>query len=141
VTDLCAAGHAQTPGNTYSGGPGQPRRCAPCKRAEAWARYEARHAGHDIATISGHTMDGHPRRRCTTCHGQPHAYTPPEADDSAVQRAVMGDPPPRLNVSERRAAVQKLRGELSGRLIAERIGVSPRTVWRHLAAARTGVAA
>jgi DNA-binding CsgD family transcriptional regulator len=36
--------------------------------------------------------------------------------------------------------VLKLRGELSGRLIAQRIGISPRTVWRHLAAVRTGVA-
>jgi DNA-binding CsgD family transcriptional regulator len=136
----CRNGHPWTNTTTYTWHGNKPyRRCPVCERARARLAWDARHAGHDVINTSTRTIDGHYARRCLTCAGR-RAYTPPEADTAAVQRAVLGDPPPRLNVTERREAVLKLRGELSGRLIAQRIGISPRTVWRHLAAVRTGVA-
>jgi predicted DNA-binding protein (UPF0251 family) len=141
MADTCDNGHPKTPANTYANGVGHAPRCAPCERARGRAEYDARHAGHQVITVGGHTLDGLPRRRCVTCTGPRRAYTPPEADDGAVLRAVQGDPPPNLNVSERRAAIRKLYGTLPARAIAERVGVTPRTVWRHVASTRTGIAA
>jgi hypothetical protein len=139
MTETCAAGHPQTTGNTYSDA-GHPRRCAPCERARARRAWDARHVGHEVITTTTRTIDGHYTRRCLSCCGR-RTYTPPEADDSAVQRAVLGDPPPHLNVSERRAAVKRLYGALPVPLIAEHVRISERTVWRHLAAVRAGAAA
>ncbi|MFC8272336.1 helix-turn-helix domain-containing protein [Streptomyces sp. NPDC057271] len=52
-------------------------------------------------------------------------------DESAVERAVRGDKPPRLTPRERLAAVSRLdRRGLSARQVAEHIGCTQRTVHR-----------
>lgn len=142
MTGTCANGHPLTPANTYltwEDGRAR-RRCAACERARERARYDTRHAGHHVIATSRRTKDGHPGRRCLTCTG-PRAYYPPPVDEVVVLRTVQGDRPPRLTATERRAAIRQLHGAaLSTRLIAERVGVTPRTVWRHLAAARAEAA-
>lgn len=132
----CRNGHPSTA--TYAD-----QRCGICYRARARRRFEARHAGHHVVATGRLTLDGHPARRCLTCAAarRQRTYRPPAADTVAVLRAVQGDPPPALNVTERRAAIRQLRGALPVPLIAERVGVTERTVWRHLAATRTAVAA
>jgi DNA-binding NarL/FixJ family response regulator len=58
-------------------------------------------------------------------------YVPAVPDEIAVDRAVMGDPPPRLTPREREAAVQRLdRRGLTARQIAEHVGCAKRTVHR-----------
>ncbi|MBT2467797.1 hypothetical protein J7E97_07905 [Streptomyces sp. ISL-66] len=58
-------------------------------------------------------------------------YVPATPDESAVVRAVTGDPPARLTPRERAIVVRSLtdRG-LSARLIAEHVRCTPRTVHR-----------
>lgn len=99
------------------------------------ARYDRRwddaHAGHQIAFRERLRRDGRPVRHCLTCARKD------EVDDVAVQRAVTGDFPVRLNRTERHKAVEQLRPSLSGALIAQRLGVTDRTIWRDLAEIRS----
>ncbi|MGW6535395.1 helix-turn-helix domain-containing protein [Streptomyces sp. NPDC055051] len=58
-------------------------------------------------------------------------YVPVVPDEIAVERAVSGDPPARLTPRERAAAVRQLnRRGYSASQIAERVGCTPRTVYR-----------
>ncbi|MFD3535340.1 helix-turn-helix domain-containing protein [Streptomyces sp. NPDC058664] len=65
-------------------------------------------------------------------------YVPAAPDEIAVERVVLGDPPPRLTPSERAAAIRRLdaRG-LSARQIAEQTRCTPRTVHRIRSRIRT----
>lgn len=79
---------------------------------------------------------------CNTCytrlrrHGDA-APVEPYVDDIAVERAISGDAPDSLTPRERLVAVDALtRYGLSARLIAERVGCTPRTVTRHRTRAR-----
>ena len=113
---------------------GNRRECRACCLNALRARYDAKHAGHNVIDTTRLTRDGVAFRRCLTCL---LPRRPAEPDDAAVIRAVAGDPPPRLRPAERRAAVLQLRAALPVPVIAEVVHCSERTVWRHLAAART----
>ncbi|WP_282696304.1 helix-turn-helix domain-containing protein [Streptomyces sp. CC208A] len=66
---------------------------------------------------------------CRTC--ERNTYTPAQPDEIAIERAIAGDPPPRLTPRERAAAIQQLsRHGYSARQIAERLRCTPRTVHR-----------
>lgn len=101
-------------------------------------RYATRHAGHHVITLGARA-----HRRCLTCHpaGLKDRRTLPPGDDVVVSRLVQGEPPERVAAAERYAAVIALRPHLPVPLIAQRVGCSERTVWRHLADARTTGAA
>lgn len=102
-------------------------------RARNRTRFDTEHAGHRIAPQSRLGADGQPWRHCLTCRT--------EADPMAIVRAVAGDLPGRLKPAERRAAVAQLHPELSAARVADQLRVNPRTVWRDLAAIRTGATA
>lgn len=87
------------------------------------------HSGHEITARQ--RRDGSRYRWCLTCNRHD------DIDEVAVQRAVAGDPAGRLTPAERRAAVAQLRPRLSGNRIARQLGVTPRTVWRDVAALRS----
>lgn len=100
-------------------------RCRMCHRAtsriaRARAREDGlpaaeRHEGHDVITT------GHGRLYCRTCKRGDQ-----DVDEIAVARAVAGDPPQRLTVAEREAAVAQL--VLMGfraTEIARRVGCRP----------------
>lgn len=101
------------------------------RRRNPIADWTAQHAGHRIVAQRRRRPDGQPYRWCRTC--QPGR----DVDPVAVLRAVAGDPPGRLTPAERRAAVTQLRPSLSGAQLAHLLGVTPRTVWRDIAANRT----
>jgi DNA-binding CsgD family transcriptional regulator len=62
-------------------------------------------------------------------------HTP--VDDIAVERLINGAPPPTTTAAEKREAIRVLtRRHMPAAAIAERIGVTPRTVQRHRAALR-----
>ncbi len=96
---------------------------------------------------STHCRHGHPfnadneafntsgHRYCRACvrqrqRGRKRAWTPVVPDEVAVERATAGDPPDRLTPRERAQAVLALRARLSAQQAAERVGCTPRTVWR-----------
>lgn len=136
MTRTCRYGHPWTDATTYQLRPARPyRRCAACARARNRAAFDAQHAGHSVVNTRRVGIDGHPVRRCLTC-AKPRTYTRPEADTVAVLRIRQADPPEHPNVTERHTAIRQLRGALPVPAIAELVGVSERTVWRHLAEAR-----
>ena len=127
--ETCIHGHPRTPENTYRNPRGH-RHCVPCQRQQArdkWRRdWDKKHAGHDI------TRDRIGRRYCLTCPARTWSV-----DETAVDRAVAGDPPERLTVAEREAAVLLLKQRgLPGATVAARVGCTDRTVWRILARQR-----
>lgn len=66
--------------------------------------------------------------RCSDCRSKGAAV-----DDVAIRRALDGVTVPHLSPAERREAVRLLRASgRSGRQVAERIGCTPRSVWRIL---------
>jgi hypothetical protein len=85
------------------------------------------------------TLERHRRYNATRVgdrSGRRHPRQPPFVDPVAVLRVVGGDRV-ELNRSERRAAVALLtRRGLTAAAIAERVGVSARSVTRHRAAIR-----
>jgi hypothetical protein len=89
----------------------------------------ARHHGGGLCNSCYH------KRPRSTGHGRRGPYS--DVDEIAVQRAIRGDPPARLNSGEITAAVTwlTLRG-LSAAVIAGRLGVTPRTVTRARARVR-----
>lgn len=95
--------------------------------AAAWTKA---HAGHDITTQQRLRPNGQPYRWCRTCR-QPRTD---DVDPVAVQRAIAGERAGRLTPAERRQVVAQLRPALSGARLAVLLGVTPRTVWRDIAA-------
>lgn len=100
-------------------------RCRACHRrssraAAANARADGRpsterHEGHDVITTR------HERLYCRTCTRGDR-----DVDEVAVARAVAGDPPQRLTVAEREAAVARLVLMGVGAIeIARRVGCTP----------------
>lgn len=82
-------------------------------------RWNKKHGGHPVVIKNG-------RRHCTVCKPVQQ-----QADDIAVARAVMGDPPQQMTPAEREAAVLKLRLKgLSYTQIANRVRCSQRTAIR-----------
>ncbi len=97
---------------------------------------------------STHCRHGHPfnadneafntsgHRYCRACVrqrqcGRKRTWVPVVPDEIAVERATAGDPPERLTPRERAQAVLALRArQLSAQQAAERVGCTPRTVWR-----------
>ncbi|MGW1154527.1 helix-turn-helix domain-containing protein [Streptomyces rubiginosohelvolus] len=97
---------------------------------------------------STHCRHGHPftrdneafnangHRYCRACvrqrqHGRKRTWVPVAPDEIAIERATAGDPPERLTPRERAQAVLALRArQLSAQQAAERVGCTPRTVWR-----------
>lgn len=90
-----------------------------CKHGHPWPEHLAfNNRGH--ATCAECTRISHRRH-----------YVPIEPDEAAIQRAVAGDPPPRLSPRERAAAVLTLTARnVAAWRIAEQIGCSQRTVHR-----------
>lgn len=121
-------GHTVLPNREY---------CPSCRAWQYDTRYLARHAGHDIVETAATRADGRHYRQCITCAPwrEPLAPTRGEPDPMAIDRAIHGDSPERMRPVERRAAIRALANQLPAPLIAQRIGCSERTVWRHLAAA------
>jgi hypothetical protein len=105
-------------------------------------RYLTKHAGHHVITTGGGPGQ-RTRRRCLTCRpaGAKDRRTLPPGDGVVVLRLIQGEPPERVAAAERHAAVLQLRPHLPVPVIAQRVGCSERTVWRHLADARTTGAA
>jgi DNA-binding NarL/FixJ family response regulator len=112
--------------------------------------------GYLTNAASPHCRHGHPfpenlkfnnrgHLLCTACHREVHrrlAQAAAAPDDVAVERAVAGDPPPRLTHHERRAAVLQLDAwGYSADQIAARVGCTTRTVYRIRARRRNGYAA
>jgi hypothetical protein len=122
VPDRCRSGrHPLTGANLIMSGASW--RCRACQReAEARCRrrrFARRHDGHDVIT----TRDGRPY--CRTCIRGDH-----DVDKIAVVRAVSGDPPGRLSVAEREAAIVQLRAwGLTYDQIRQRTGCSLRTAF------------
>ncbi len=66
------------------------------------------------------------RRRAA---GDDWAWTPPEPDEAAIERAAAGDPPPGLTWMERRAAIARCdQWGLPAHITAQRIGCTTETV-------------
>lgn len=87
--------------------------------AEWRVRWDQVHNGHDIVT----RRDG--RHACRTC-----IRGDADIDEIAIERAEGGDPPSRLTIAEREAAILHLRSYgLTYELIAERVGCCLRTAW------------
>ncbi|GAA4221456.1 hypothetical protein FHR32_005095 [Streptosporangium album] len=85
-------------------------------RREQWDEI---HAGHDVIVKRDN------RRLCRTC-----VRGDADIDEIAIVRAERGDPPSRLTIAEREAAITHLRSyNLAYRVIAERVGCSLRTAW------------
>ena len=96
------------------------RAAAAEREAAEWrARWDEIHDGHDVVI----KRDG--RHACRTC-----IRGDADIDEIAIERAQGGDPPSRLTIAEREAAVLALRSYgLTYALIAERVGCSLRTAW------------
>lgn len=117
--ETCRHGHSRTPG----------QRCKTCHRegsrlSMAKARVDGRpaaerHDGHDVTTTSAG------RVYCRTCKRGDQ-----DVDQVAVARAVTGEPPERLTVAEREAAVAQLSLMGVGTIeIARRVRCDRQTVW------------
>lgn len=96
------------------------RAAAAEREAAEWRRqWDEIHDGHDVVS----RRDG--RRACRTC-----IRGDADIDEAAVERAEGGDPPSRLTIAEREAAIVHLRSYgLTYALIAERVGCTLRTAW------------
>jgi len=90
------------------------------RAAAAWrTQWDEIHSGHDVVI----RRDG--RRACRTC-----IRGDADIDEIAIVRAEGGDPPSRLTIAEREAAILHLRSYgLTYELIAQRVGCSLRTAW------------
>lgn len=90
-------------------------------------------------------FDKHGHLHCVACQREVHIRRAKAAavpDDVAVERAVAGDPPPRLTHHERRTAVLRLDAwGYSADQIAARVGCTKRTVHRIRARRRNSFAA
>ncbi|MFF5643016.1 helix-turn-helix domain-containing protein [[Kitasatospora] papulosa] len=103
---------------------------------------------HYATAASTHCRHGHPfnrdneafntngHRYCRTCvrlrqQGRKRTWVTVAPDEIAIERAVTGDPPQRLTPRERAQAVLTLRARnISAAEAAQRVGCTPRTVWR-----------
>lgn len=132
MTSTCRHGHPRAE-HSYRGPDGK-LRCRACARASQKARatrarerFRAEHAGHDLRAHGQPTIG----LVCLTCR-----YTV-AVDEAAVTRALEGRPPAYMSAGDRRAAITRLANRGASHLqIAQTVGASPRTVERHLAAAR-----
>jgi hypothetical protein len=87
--------------------------------------------GHSYPENKRRAKDGH--LYCLACKRlrDRERYVPVQPDDSAIERAVAGDPPDRLSPRERHAAIRRLsRSDYPAAVIAEHVRCSPRTVHR-----------
>lgn len=97
------------------------RAAAAEREAAAWrAEWDTLHAGHDVI------LKRDARWFCRSCYRGDL-----DIDEIAVERAESGDPPSRLTIAEREAAILHLRGyRLTYELIAARVGCTLRTAWK-----------
>lgn len=138
MTGTCLHGHPWTPETTITrrGHRGvMQRECRTCRverlRAEREARWQARHAGHDI------TLDAAGRRRCTTCAlHQPDPADVTELRHRGLPRAAIADA---LGCSERtvqRVLTRLNRADRSPDMPSAPDSPAPADRWRDHAACR-----
>lgn len=119
TTPTHRCGHPRTPGQPCQICHRESSRLAMAKARADGRPTAERHAGHDVTTTS------HGRLYCRTCKRGEQ-----DVDEMAVARAVAGDPPSRLTVAEREAAVAQLSLMGFGVVeIAQRVGCSRWAAW------------
>lgn len=96
---------------------------APCDDEGMTAREIAEQVGCSPRTI-------HRARNKRRADGNDWAWTPPEPDEAAVERAAAGNPPADLSPAERHAAIAWCdQWGLPARITAERVGCARQTVY------------